>query len=225
MNGQHLGASRLKSIFLAGLLSAAPSFVLGVRGQAAPTFGKDIVPILQRSCQDCHRPGQIAPMSLLTYDEVRPWAKSIKQQVTSRQMPPFHASGEIGTFLDDLRLSDVEIATIDAWIEQGCRRGDPADMPPPRHWESEWKIGTPDLVLTFPESYLVRADREEVYVAIDMQYQFPEDTWIKAIEFRPGNSKRVHHANVYMIAGDVPLGPEGMMEGRRLLKGHYAFFG
>src|SRR5689334_15913658 len=106
--------------------------------RAAPaTFTKDLAPILQKSCQNCHRPGSIAPMSLLTYEDARPWVRSIKERVESRQMPPWHVDRTVGirSFKDDPSLSDAEIATIVAWIDAGAPRGNPADMPPPRQFE------------------------------------------------------------------------------------------
>ena len=99
-----------------------------------PTFHRDIERILMRSCQDFHRPGQIGPMSLIRYEEVRPWAKSIKKQVLSREMPPFHAKGPIGRYLEDPRLTEEEIAKIARWVDQGSPRGNPAQQPAPRRW-------------------------------------------------------------------------------------------
>src|SRR5262245_57966018 len=121
---------------------------LAVIGVAAPaagqTFTKDVAPILQRSCQHCHRPGAIAPMSLLTYEDARPWARSIKARVTAREMPPWHIDRHVGItkFKDDPSLSDAEIATIAKWVDAGAPRGNPADMPPPRQFSEldQWYI-------------------------------------------------------------------------------------
>src|SRR5579872_1553975 len=112
------------------------------------TFSKDIAPIFQRSCDNCHRPGSIAPMSLLTYKEARPWARSIKEKVARRVMPPWHIDRNIGItrFKDDPSLSAEEIATIASWVDQGAPEGNPADMPPPRQFSDldKWHIGKPD---------------------------------------------------------------------------------
>jgi len=114
----------------------------------APTFTKDVAPILQRSCQNCHRPGSIAPMSLLTYEDARPWARSMKNRVSLRQMPPWHVDKTIGIrkFKDDPSLSDAEVATVVGWVDAGAPRGNPADMPPPRVFDDsdKWHIGKPD---------------------------------------------------------------------------------
>src|SRR5262249_12831618 len=116
------------------------------------TFTKDVAPIFQKSCQGCHRPGTIAPMSLLTYEDARPWAAAIKSQVAAREMPPWHVVRNVGIqkFKNDPSLSDDEVATIVRWVESGAPRGDPRDMPPPRRFEDAggWHIGKPDLVVT-----------------------------------------------------------------------------
>ena len=129
---------------------------------AAPTFSKDVAPILQRSCQTCHRQGEIAPMALTTYQEVRPWARSIKNRVVARDMPPFHVDRTIGiqSFKDDPSLSDDEIQLIARWVDAGAPQGNAADMPPPRTFAKtgDWQIGEPDLVIKFPP-YPVAASR------------------------------------------------------------------
>ena len=158
-------------------------------------------------------------MSLITYDDARPWAKSIKQQVSTRTMPPFHARAPIGHFLDDPRLTDEEIALVVQWVDQGSRPGDPADMPEPLHWESEWRMGVPDIVLRFPEPYRITPDMGNEYVAIDLNYEFKEDTWLRAIEFRPDNLNLVHHANLHLVPrGEERIGPGEVLAGTGLLE-------
>ena len=124
------------------------------------TFTKDVAPILQRSCVTCHRPGEMAPMSLMTYDDARPWARAIKTRVESREMPPWHIDRNIGLqqFKNDPSLSDEEIETIVKWVDANAPRGNPADMPPARHFEdaSQWQIGKPDLIVKYP-TYTVPA--------------------------------------------------------------------
>ena len=118
------------------------------------TFTKDIAPILQRSCQNCHRTESMAPMSLVSYQDARPWAKAIKQKVVQREMPPWFVDKNIGIrdFKDDPSLTDKEIATISAWVDSGAPQGNPADMPPPRKFEDvdQWHIGKPDLIVSMP---------------------------------------------------------------------------
>ena len=135
-------------LFGAFVLSTTQPVALG---EGYVTFTKDVAPILQRSCQNCHRPRSIAPMSLLTYKDARPWARSIKEKVLLRQMPPWHIDRNIGVgkFKDDPSLSDAEIAAIANWVDQGAPLGNPADMPPPRQFSDldKWHIGQPDLVI------------------------------------------------------------------------------
>ncbi len=137
---------------LAALLLAAPS---GAAAQAEHdvTFTKDIAPILQRSCESCHRPRGGAPMNLITYQEVRPWARAIKARTEAREMPPWFVDKNIGIqhFKDDPSLSHDEIALIGKWVDAGAPRGNPADLPPPREWSAgRWTIGEPDLVISSP---------------------------------------------------------------------------
>jgi hypothetical protein len=180
--------------------------------QPAITFAKDVAPILQRSCVTCHRPGQTAPMSLRTYDEVRPWARAIKTRVTARSMPPWHIDKTVGIqeFKNDLSLPDRDIATIAAWVDAGAPLGNPADMPAQREFAdgSEWAIGKPDLVVTFP-AYHVPATGPDLFPNLTAPTGLTEDRYIKAIQTRPVDAKArrvVHHAITTMIpgAGDDP---------------------
>ena len=179
------------------------------------TFTKDIVPILQRSCQVCHRAGEMAPMSLMTYEEVRPWARSIKNRVAAREMPPWHIDKTIGIqyFKDDPSLSDEEIDLVTRWVDRGAPRGDPADMPPAVNFPdaSEWQIGDPDLVVEYP-AYLVPAEGPDLFGAIYTDLELDEDRYIKAIQTRTADdpSRRVvHHALSFAVDPDE----EAMMEG------------
>src|SRR5262245_56554392 len=139
---------------LAALLAAMTALGVDVHmraADAAPTFTKDVLPILQKNCQSCHRPGQIAPMSLVTYDEARPWARSIKTKVESRQMPPWFADPAHGQFANDRSLSQHDIDVIAKWVDTGAPKGDAADAPPPVVWPSDgWQI-KPDIVVKGPE--------------------------------------------------------------------------
>src|SRR5437879_4620855 len=132
-----------------------------VAAQAQVTFTKDVAPILQNHCQTCHRPDTFAPMSLLTYEEARPWAKSIRQKVISREMPPWYIDRNVGIrhFQNDVSLSDQEISTIVKWVDNGAPKGNPADMLPPRKFESSdtWQLGQPDLIVQLPKDQVVPA--------------------------------------------------------------------
>ncbi len=184
--------------------------------QAAPadgevTFTKDVLPILQRSCQGCHRPGAIAPMSLISYEDVRPWARSIKRNVETREMPPWYIDRRIGIqdFKDDPSLTDAEIATIAAWVDAGAPRGNPADAPPPLEFldPNEWSIGEPDLVVSMPEPYILPAEGPDAFPNILADSGLTTDRYIQAVEVKPdANSlEAVHHVITTMTDYDEDL--------------------
>ncbi len=194
------------------VLVGVPTFMMPCRvyGQAPtappPTFAKDVAPILQRSCQRCHRPGSIGPMSLLTYEEARPWARSIKLQVSTREMPPWHIDRTVGVqrFADDPSLSDREIDTIVRWVDSGVLRGNPADLPAPVQWapEDRWSIGKPDIVVTLRKGDLpVAAQNADQWLNLPMEeVTFTEDVYVKAIEIKPiKGTPTVHHANASWV--------------------------
>ena len=173
--------------FLVMLLSGTP-------GAAAPTFHRDVEPILQRHCQDCHRPGQVAPFSLLDYAHARKRAEDLATVVGERRMPPWHASTEVGGPFKDARvLSAEEIATLSAWVDAGCPEGDSKEAPPPRRFSSDWPLGPPDLVLTVSEPFALGADGGDEFRVFVLPTGLTEGRWIKAVDFRPGNPKVVHH--------------------------------
>ncbi len=170
---------------------------------ATPTFYKDVLPILQKNCQDCHRPegtnlgGTVAPMALVSYDDVRPWVKSVAKAVKERAMPPWHASTALhGVFANERTLTDAQIASIATWAEKGAPAGDPKEGPPPLEWEkSEWSIGKPDLVLKFEKPFLVKDEIEDLNtnIAVSLTPELlPESKFITSFEFKPGSSV-VHH--------------------------------
>lgn len=179
---------------------AAAAFPYDMSGQnpaPAPrevTFAKDVAPILYKQCAYCHRPGEVAPFSLLTYRDARPWARSIRQAVVTRQMPPWNAHPDFGDFRDPRRLTDEEIATLVAWVDGGAKEGNPADAPPLPQFQEGWQIGEPDLVLAMAEPVKIQASGAIPYLTVPTDYVFPEDTWVQAIEVRPGNRRVVHHA-------------------------------
>ena len=178
------------------------------------TFTRDVAPILQRACQSCHRTDSIAPMSLMTYEETRPWARSIKQRVAQREMPPWYIERNIGIqkFEDDPSLTDAEIATIVNWVDGGTKRGDPADLPAPREFAEfdVWQMGEPDLVINLPEPVVVPAEAPDRWLNVDTEpLPLTEDRYIRAVESRPslpGAEKVVHHAVAYMVSPDDERG-------------------
>ena len=177
----------------------------------APTFARDVAPIFQQKCQSCHHPGTSAPMSLVTYDDVRPWARAIRQRVAARDMPPWHLDKTVGIrhYKNDRSLSDDEIATVTQWADAGAPLGNPSDMPRPLTFRSdaEWFIGEPDLKVTTAKDFAMYAKGPDWWIdqfsdVIDLT----EDRWIKAMEIKPSNPKVVHHAVVYAIEPDAPAG-------------------
>ena len=181
------------------------------RPAAQPTFAKDVAPLLQRSCVTCHRPGQSAPMSLMTYEDARPWARSIKSRVVNREMPPWHIDRNVGIqkFKNDISLSDAEIATIAAWVDAGAPLGNRADLPPLRQFADSdaWAIGEPDLVVRFP-AFTVPPTGPDVFPTLTAPLGIAEDRYIKAIQTRPVNaaSRRVLHHSVATMVASAPDG-------------------
>ena len=198
-------------------------------GKAA-TFTKDIAPILQERCQECHQKGSMAPMSLVTYEETRPWAKAIKQRVITRQMPPWHIDKTVGVqkFKNDMSLTDEQIATIARWVDAGAPMGDPKDMPPPKQWPTgnEWKaakdLGQPDLIIK-SDPYTMAAHHQDVWWRPTSDIPLTEARWARAVEIRPGTMqgrKITHHAVAYLVQDDPEsIGPQGDrdLRGRAML--------
>lgn len=177
---------------------AAAALPNGVSGQRTETrdvtFARDVAPILYANCAHCHRPGEVAPFSLMTYREARPWARAIKQAVQKRTMPPWRADPHYGEFQNTRLLSEGDIDTIAAWVDGGAKEGNPAETPPPPQFADGWQIGTPDLILTMTEPVKIPAAGTIPYATYPTDHVFAEDTWIQAIEVRPGNRRVVHHA-------------------------------
>ena len=164
----------------------------------SPAFNKDVLPILQKNCQRCHRPGEVAPMSLLTYQDARPWAKSIKTAVVSQKMPPWFADPKYGHFANDRRLSPADINTLVAWVDGGAPEGDAKDRPAPVTFPDGWNI-SPDVVIEMPKDFQVKATGTINYQFIRVKGNFTEDVWVKAAEMRPGNPAVVHHMKAWVV--------------------------
>ncbi|MGA2714824.1 MAG: cytochrome c [Bryobacteraceae bacterium] len=181
------------------VFAAFASVVAVAAGERPVTFNRDVVPILQKRCQSCHRPDQAAPMSLLTYEAARPWAKAIRNAVASRKMPPWFADPRYGHFANDPSLSQAEIDTLIHWVNDGAFEGDPRDLPPPVRWPHDgWQI-RPDVVVSLP-AYRVPAKGtvEWVYVTVPSGFATDKDTWVTSIEVLPGEPSVVHHAGVFI---------------------------
>lgn len=164
---------------------------------ATPEFHKDVEPILQAHCQSCHRPGEIGPMPLLSYENVRPWAKSIRQAVVSKKMPPFHADNRVQHYSNDITLSAAQIDTIREWADAGAPEGDKKLAPPPRTFTEGWNIGGPDMVIEMPAAYEIPARGTIDYTYVIIPNNFKEDRWVSALEVRPEDRSRVHHIVLY----------------------------
>src|SRR5215472_3925682 len=188
------------------ILSASVA-VLALSAQGQVTFTKDVAPILQSRCQVCHRPDTFAPMSLLTYEDARPWAKSIKQKVVAREMPPWYIDKNVGVrhFKNDVSLSDQEVATIVEWVDTGAPRGEPKDLPPPRKFDDtdQWHMGQPDLIVQLPKDQIVPAKGADRWIDVLADTGLREDRYIRAIEVKPIKGfKVVHHVTTSMKQED-----------------------
>jgi len=175
---------------------------------AVPTFTKDVAPILYKNCTTCHRPGEIAPMSLLTYEDARPYAKAIRDEIGEGHMPPWHADAPAGTFENERRLGDADKKTILDWIAGGAPRGNPRDQPPQPQYADGWQIGKPDVVFEMQEDYKIPAKGTVEYEYFYIPTNFTEAKYVQAIEVRPGNRKVVHHVLVqYQAKPDLTRTP------------------
>jgi hypothetical protein len=196
----------MKLLFVMGLL--------GTAAFAAPTYNKDVLPIVQRSCQNCHRPGQVAPMSFLSYAKVRPWAKAMKQAVQTRKMPPWMADSEHSLkFANDRSLKQSEIDTISAWADSGAPEGDAKDKPQPVAFNDDgWLLGQPDLIIQMKPYTVPKVEKNArgivedkiPFVNVYMPTGLTKDMWIRALEIKPGNRAVVHHVGVDAVSPDHP---------------------
>jgi len=181
---------------MAGMVAMTASMRATTPGEekdsTAVTFNKDVLPILQKNCQSCHRPGEIAPMSFLTYKDTRPWAKAIKAAVVSRKMPPWFAEPNYSHFANDRTLNESTINTLVAWADNGALEGDAKDAPPPVKFVEGWSL-KPDMIIEMPKDIPLPATGTINYKSILVKVNFPEDLWVVAADLRPGNASAVHH--------------------------------
>jgi hypothetical protein len=194
-----------KSTFIV-LVSIAAVLLMSASAmaQSQVTFTKNVAPILQARCQVCHREGTVAPMSLLTYEQARPWAKAIKAKVAAREMPPWFIDKNIGIqhFDNDNSLTDEEIATIVKWVDAGAPQGNPAEMPPPRKFADEhaWQIGEPDLVVSLPKELIVPAAGPDAWPDITLDPKLTENRFIQAVQIIPTSGyANIHHIRTSMV--------------------------
>ena len=190
-------SSRWVGLFSMGLavvtVALCPGFARRCAADA-PTYYRDVVGIVQQNCQDCHRPGQVAPFALLTFDQARKRGADIVAVTSGRIMPPWPASpGYGGPFHDQRGLSEQAIATLRGWVDGGCIEGDPHDAPAPREFRDDWPLGTPDLILTMPTAYEIPAQGDDQFRVFVLKTDLPDTRWIRAVDYKPGNRKVVHH--------------------------------
>jgi hypothetical protein len=178
------------------LVAAGPAFAAG------PTFSKDVAPILYKNCVECHRTSAMAPMSLMTYEDARPWARAIKTKVVKREMPPWGADPTIGKFSNDVSLKQSEIDTIAAWVDAGAPEGNKADLPAAPQFAEGWSIGKPDYVFKMLEPFQVPADGTVPYLYFTVPTNLKEDIWIRGVELRPSDRRVVHHIISDLYADD-----------------------
>jgi len=195
-----------RTVFSAMIVLAVACCIFGLRtGEAnGPrsaakdvTFSKDVAPIFYRTCSECHRSGEVAPFSVMSYKEIRPWAKSIREKVISREMPPWHADPKHGDFINDRRLTQAEIDTITAWVDGGAREGNPKDLPKAPTFIEGWSIGQPDQTFSIPEQS-VPAEGVVKYQYLTVPTNFTEDMWVTAAEIRSTGRAAVHHVIVFI---------------------------
>lgn len=185
------------SSFVVAAMFGAVAIAATPESSSPVTFNKDVLPILQANCQSCHRPGEVTPMSLLTYSDARPWAKAMKAAVVNKKMPPWFADPKVSHFANEMILSDKDINTIVSWVDSGAPEGEAKDKPAPRTFTEGWNI-RPDIVIKMPKAFIIPAKGTINYKYILVKTDFPADMWVTAAEMRPGNPAVVHHGKVWV---------------------------
>lgn len=170
----------------------------GLHAHAAPTFYKDVLPILQDHCQSCHRTGEIGPMPLVTYADARKWSSAIARRTTAKEMPPWFADPRFGHFANDPSLTAAQIATLSGWARAGAPAGNPTDAPPTRRWAPGFTIPQPDVVVKMPKPVAIPARGDIDYTYEIVHTGFTNDRWVRMSEVRPSSRAHVHHAVVYI---------------------------
>ncbi len=216
------------------LLLAAALFALPASQANSPakqvTFSKDVAPLFNKNCAECHRPGEAAPFSTLTYKDVRPWAKSIKEKVARRAMPPWGADPQVGEWSNDRRLAQAEIDAIVAWVDGGAPEGDPKELPAAPQFAAGWNIGKPDLVIPMPKEYVLKPNGPDEIQYFEVDPGFKQDTYVQMAEARPGNRRIVHHIIAFVQppqkdnAAQQKLSPEELKKMRAEMDEKLIFF-
>ena len=205
------------------VIVASSIALIAMSAQGQVTFTKDVAPILAEHCQICHRANTFAPMSLMTYQEARPWAKSIKTKVAAREMPPWFIDKNVGIqhFSNDVSLSDQDIATIVKWVDSGAPEGNPKDMPPPRQFPNEqvWQIGKPDLIVNLPKDVIVKAKAPDQWPDILVDPGLTEDRYVEAVQIIPSKGREViHHIRTSLVDPDASTRHSGQLDGNVALE-------
>ena len=182
-------------VSVAGVASAGAA-------EGTPTFAKDIAPILYENCVACHRPNHLAPMSLITYADARPWARAVKTKVLAREMPPWGADSSVRAYKNDASLTQTEVDTIAAWVDGGAPEGNAADLPEVPQFAEGWSIGEPDLIFSMVKPFEVPADGTVSYSYVTVPTNLQEDIWVSAHEFRPGDRRVIHHVIPSVLEDD-----------------------
>jgi hypothetical protein len=202
----------MRTVLAVGVLSTLVLGATGLQAQDVPTWTADVGPLMLDKCMNCHRSGEVAPMSLLTYEEVRPWARSIRSMVEARIMPPWHADPAYGEFGNNRRMTQMQINTISTWVAAGMPRGEGAFAAPdyPEGWLLGGVLGEPDYVFEMEEPFAVPAGGEDINISIIVPTTHTEDIWVQAAEVR-GNSRVMHHNVVSVILPDGSNEPTGRL--------------
>ena len=212
MSGRGVRRHRIQArVLMLGAMLAVSATARAADPPARPvTFSKDVAPILQAKCQECHQPNSIAPMSLITYQDARPWARAIRERVSTRQMPPWHIDPSVGVhkFKNDMSLTNQQIDTIVRWVDGGALQGDPKDLPAPKPLvtSNEWQgvrdgFGAPDLVIKSSE-YTMPAQHQDVWYRPMSDIPITEPRWVRMVEIRPSNLQArriIHHSIAYQV--------------------------
>jgi hypothetical protein len=205
------------------VILASSIALIAMSAQGQVTFTKDVAPIFAEHCQICHRANTFAPMSLVTYQDARPWAKSIKAKVAAREMPPWFIDKNVGIqhFSNDVSLSDQDIATIVKWVDNGAVEGNPKDMPPARKFPDEqvWQIGKPDLIVNLPKDVVVKAKAPDQWPDILVDPGLTEDRYVEAVQIIPTKGRQViHHIRTSLVDPDASTRHSGQLDGNVALE-------
>jgi len=195
-------STTLMGVCVMALMMGSAAGASAAEAEGAPTFAKDVAPIFYDNCVTCHRPNHLAPMSLISYEDARPWARAVKSKVLAGEMPPFFADTSVRAYKNDTSLTQQEIDTIAAWVDGGAPRGNDADLPEVPQFAEGWSIGEPDLIFTMLEPFEVPADGTVPYSYVTVPTNLKQDVWISAYEFVPGDRRVLHHVIAQVMEDD-----------------------